>query len=296
MNGDTSTPTPVTAAPPPPQKPRRRVSRTACLVLIALAAPLLLYLEVGKPTLSADPVLAPIISMTLTRLIGAVVFFALLLSEGYRVLNPLAKPFGRSFFFILPPLAVVVNNFPILALLWGEATVVYDAPVYWVWFALECLAIGLFEEAAFRGVILLIFAERRYRTRGGLFLSIILTSAVFGLVHLFNLFVGADPVGVLMQIGYSFLIGAMCAVVLFKTRNLWVCIILHALFDFGGKLIDTLGEGAIWNPPTVIFTAVLAVVVTAYMVWQFWRIRPEEIEPIYGTHPSEISHPDVPAA
>lgn len=265
----------------PASKPRR-LSRKVCLILIAVAAPILIYLEFGKPTLSRDPVLAPLISMTVTRLIGAVIFFALLLSEGYRVLDPLAKPFGRSILFALPALAVVINNFPILALLRGEATVVYDAPAYWIWFGLQCLAIGLFEEAAFRGVILLIFAEKRYKTRGGLFMSVILTSAVFGAIHLFNLFVGASPLGVLMQIGYSFLIGAMCAVVLFKTRNLWLCVLLHALFDFGGKLIDTLGEGAIWNPPTVIFTAVLAVAVTAYMVWQFWRLDPHEVGKIYG--------------
>ncbi len=260
---------------------RPRLSRRVCMVIILVAAPILLFLELGKPTFTDDPVLAPLISMTLTRLIGAAVFFALLLSEGYRILNPLQRPFGRSLLFILPPLAVVVNNLPILALARGEATVTHTEPIYWIVFALECLAIGLFEELAFRGVILLMFAEKRRTTRKGLLVSILLTSAVFGLVHLVNIFVGAGIGAVLRQIGYSFLIGAMCSVVLLRTRNLWLCVLLHAIFDFCGSLVPTLGAGKLWNPPTVIFTALLAVATTVYLVWQFFRLELTRVGEIY---------------
>ncbi len=265
-------------------KSRRGLSRKVCIGIILAATPLLLWLEFGKPTLSADPVLDPIINMTLTRLIGAAVFFALLLSERYRVLNPTRgfRPFGKFFLFFLPPLAVVVNNFPFLSLYRGDVTITHGAPIYWVWFCLECFAISLFEETAFRGVILPMFAERRYRTRGGLFLSIVLTSAVFGLVHLVNLALGASPIGVLMQIGYSFLIGAMCSVVLLKTHNLWLCVLLHAVFDFGGKAIDRLGSATqFWNTPTVIVTAVLAVLTTAYLVWHFFRLDLASVGELY---------------
>lgn len=260
----------------------RRLSRRVCVAIILVALPVLLYLELGKPTLSEDAVLAPLMSMTLTRGIGALVFFILLLSEGYRVLNPLQKPFWRSLLFILPPLLVVVNNMPILSMLWGDAYIVHGAPVYWVWFALECLTIGLFEEAAFRGVILLMFAEKRHTTRKGLLISIILTSAVFGLVHLVNVFAGAGIGAVIQQIGYSFLIGAMCSVVLLKTRNIWLCVLLHAVYDFCGNLVPTLGAGHWWDTPTVVFTVVLAVATTAYMVWQFFRLDLAEVGKIYG--------------
>ncbi len=263
------------------QRPRRRISRRTCLIAILIAAPLLLYLEFGKPTLAADPLLARLINMTLTRGIGAVVFLLLLLSEGYRVMNPFEKPFGKSLLFLLPPLAVVINNMPILSLLWGDAYIVRGEPIFWLMFALECLAIGLFEEAAFRGVILLMFAEKRYRTRRGLFVSIILTSAVFGAVHLVNVVAGAGIGAVIQQIGYSFLIGAMCSVVLLKTRNIWLCVLLHAVYDFCGSLVPTLGAGTWWDTPTVVFTVILAVATTAYMLWQFWRLEPKEVAKIY---------------
>ncbi len=258
----------------------RRVAAVAPLVAIAVAAPLLLLIEYGAP-LTDDPVLQPIMQMALTRLLAAAVFFVIFLTQGYRVLNPLRPPFGKSLLYILPPLAVVINNLPILSLCSGDAYIVHGDAVYFVWFALECLAIGLFEEVTFRGVILLRFAEKRRQTHGQLLLSILLTSAVFGAMHLINLFAGAGFPAVLMQIGYSFLIGAMCSVVLFKTANLWLCVALHAIYDFCGMLLPTLGDGSWWDTPTVIFTALLAVATTVYMVVLFARMKPSEMDRIY---------------
>ena len=272
------------ALPPegaPASKRRRYISRKVCLAIIFLSVPLLLWLEIGKPTLSDDPVLAPLMSMTLTRLIGAVVFMALLLHDGYRVIHPFQKPLWRSLLFTLPPFLVVVNNMPILSMIWGDAYLVHRAPVYVLWFAAECLAIGLFEELAFRGVIFLMFAEKRCATRKGLFWSLILTSAVFGGVHLVNVLMGAGIGPTILQIGYSFLIGAMCSVVLLKTRNIWICVALHAIYDFCGTLMPTLGDGTWWDTPTVIFTAVLAVATAVYLVWQFFRLDLDRVGEIY---------------
>ena len=273
---------------PTPARPRRRfLSKKACLGVILVALPILLWLEIAKPTLSEDPVLAPLVTMTLTRVLGAAVFLALLLHEGYRVIHPLPKPFWRSLAFAIPPFLVVVNNAPFLSMARGDAYLVHAAPVYIVWFALECLAIGLFEELAFRGVIFLMLAEKRHKTRKGLFWSLILTSAVFGAVHLLNVLMGAGLGGVILQIGYSFLIGAMCAVVLLKTQNIWLCVFLHAVYDFCGNLLPTLGGGSWWDTPTVIFTAILAVATTAYLVWHFFTLNLTRVAEIYREPSSE---------
>ena len=196
-------------------------------------------------------------------------------------MNPLQKPFWASLAFSIPPILVVVNNAPFLSLYLGDAYLIHSTPVYLVWFGLECLAIGLFEELAFRGVIFLMFAERRHATRKGLFWSLVLTSAVFGAVHLVNVLMGADVGGVILQIGYSFLIGAMCSVVLLKTRNVWLCVLLHAVYDFCGNLLPTLGGGTWWDTPTVVFTAVLAVATTAYLAWQFFTLNLSRVAEIY---------------
>ncbi len=265
--------------PSPTKKPT--LSRKIAMILTFVGMAVLLYFEVGKPVLSTDETLQRLYTMTITRGVGAVVFFAILINLGYKVLNPIRKPLGKALLFCVPAALVVVNNMPILSMVWGDAYFVHGESWYILWFALECLAIGLFEEAAFRGVALLLIAEKRRTTKKGLFMSIILSSAVFGVIHLANILAGASPGAVFLQIGYSFLIGAMCSVVLFKTGNLWLCVLLHAVYDFSGNLMPTLGAGTWWDTPTVIFTVILALFTTVFYVISFVKMDPKETERLY---------------
>ena len=73
MNNNVVEPATEAVATPAPRR-RRYIPRKVCLAIIFAAVPVLLWLEMGKPTLTDDPVLAPLMSMTLTRVIGAVVF------------------------------------------------------------------------------------------------------------------------------------------------------------------------------------------------------------------------------
>ena len=265
---------------------RKSMPRWVPFLAIALAAPPLIWLEYGAFSLD-DAVLTPMVRMALSRLLAAAVFFVLLLSQEYRVLNPLRRPFGKSLLWSLPAFLVVVNNFPILSVMWGDAYVAHGGAARWFWFLLECFAIGAFEEIAFRGVIMLRFAESRRHTHRGLLVSILLSSAVFGAMHAVNLLTGADPLWTVLQIGYSFLIGAMCSVVLLKTANLWLCVALHAIYDVGGLFMSRLGGGSCWDTPTIVFTALLAVATTVYMVVLFVRMKPEEVDRIYQKNTPE---------
>ena len=265
---------------------RKPLPRWAAFAAIVLAAPLLVWLEYGTFPVE-DAVLAPIMRMSLSRLLAAAVFFVLLLTQGYHVLRPWRRPLGKALMLSLPAFAVVINNLPILSMLWGDAYIIHGTTAHWVWFSLQCLAIGLFEEIAFRGVIFLRLAESRRRSRPGLLISILLTSAIFGGMHVVNLLTGADPLWTILQIGYSFLIGAMCSVVLLKTANLWLCVALHAIYDFCGMLMPTLGGGSWWDTPTIVFTALLAVATTVYMIVLFARMEPQETDRIYCKMTSE---------
>ena len=132
MNNQPMEPVSEVIAPATPKR-RRYIPRKVCLAVIFAAVPVLLWLEIGKPTLTEDTVLAPLMSMTLTRMIGAVVFLALLLHEGYHVIHPLQKPFWKGLLFAIPPFLVVVNNMPILSMIWGDAYLVHNAPMYLIW-------------------------------------------------------------------------------------------------------------------------------------------------------------------
>ena len=236
--------------------------------MVVICGIAMLVLELAKFDYSANEIVSDIINMIITRALGSVMFIILVLRLGYRVTNPLKKPLGKSLLFILPCLLVVVNNLPIIALITGNAYLKYP-PATVLLFAIECLFVGMFEELAFRGAFFLMILEGRRKTKRQIFISTVLSSAVFGGVHLLNLLQGAGPGAVILQVGYSFLIGGMCAVVLLKTKNIWLCVLLHAIYNFCGTLVPTLGDfksGGQWDPATITITAVLSVAVATYII------------------------------
>ena len=114
----------------------------------------------------------------------------------------------------------------------------------------------------------MLFLKKRRHTRLGIFMAIFWSSVIFGAVHLVNIFI-SSPGAVLLQIGYSALIGGLCCLVLLETGNIWMCVIVHALYNFAGGVVPRLGEGEIWTAPEVAITAIIGVIVAALSVWRF---------------------------
>lgn len=208
----------------------------------------------------------------LTRALGGLVFWVLLVHLGYRVFRRREASWKTHVIWILPGVLIAINNFPIIAHVngWTDLTV---APVWIVWFAIECLMIGWFEELVFRGAILSAWAERGKRTKQGLFLAVVGSSALFGLIHLLNLTAGAGLVPTLLQVGYSFGMGMLWAVVYLKTGNLWYPILLHALYNFTGSFFVRLGTMTHrYDALTIVLTIGFALLATGYYLMLFSRI------------------------
>ncbi len=254
------------------------MTRSKILRTIAILS-LLAFLAVWffQPTFSTDETAQRLWISFVTRIFGSIVFAVLFLDLGY-------SAWGRfrlsHLAVLLPCLAVVVNNLPILSLAWGDAAV-ERTDLIWL-FALDCLLIGIFEELAFRGTLFLFILEKRRGSTKQIFWTTVIASALFGVIHLANLLEGAGIVPTLMQVGYSFLIGGMCSIVLLKTGNLLHCILLHAVYDFCGGLLPTLGGGSWWDTPTVIFTAVLAVAVSVWLLWVLLHISAKEVDILFA--------------
>jgi membrane protease YdiL (CAAX protease family) len=216
----------------------------------------------------------------LIRGIGAIVFLTLIimLNMGNKLL-PRGDRNPCEILFLIPCFAIAINNFPIVSMLSGDAylDIAQNATGIGI-YALKCFFVGCFEELAFRGFVFLLILERMKKNTVGAFMSIFISSVLFGVIHIVNLFAGADPVGVLLQVGYSALIGALCSVVLIKTRNLWYCVSLHAIYNFCGGVVPAFGGGVIWTVAEVVVTVVLSLIVTAYVVFEFVRIPSGDIE------------------
>lgn len=269
---------------------KQKLNRKTCIVILIVCVALVVVYrlllsdaasnsELMKSLISNDLYRKPILDTLVMDGLGSVVFVCMSIYMGYRVLDPMRKPVGKSLLFLLPALAVAVNNFPLIGLFTGNAYV--TDPIGGVLILIAyCIAIGMFEEFAFRGLFYLMILDGRRNSTKQIFWTTAISSAVFGLVHLVNIAIGASPGATLLQVGYSFLIGAMCSIVLLKTANIWYCVLLHTVYDIGGTILY-LGGGKRWDAATVIITAVLGVAVAVFMLITLLRVKPEEIERLF---------------
>ena len=176
----------------------------------------------------------------------------------------------RSSILILPALLVMVNNLPIIPLMSGDMSINATFTQFLL-YALFCLSIGVIEETVFRGCVLPLVLFKCEKSKKGVFGSIIISSAIFGAMHLLNLLGGFNPY-VFLQVGYSFLIGAVCGFALIVCGNIFVPILLHAIFDFGGFFLsEGIATGRLWTLPNIIWTAVFSIAMATAIIAIFFK-------------------------
>lgn len=115
-----------------------------------------------------------------------------------------------------------------------------DIPFY----IMHMILIGVTEEVLFRGILQNachdFFGED---TRKKVMLGIIVASAMFGMTHFINLLSGGSFVSVAVQAVSSIAAGVIFGICYYRSgKNLWVCIILHALLDGAGFLDNFTGS------------------------------------------------------
>ena len=262
-------------------KNKRRVIIAAALVLLLI----LTVLEIFRNRIFEEIIYGNNVYMIATRFIGGIACLLFVLEYSSRRMLKLRTTVKELLIF-LPCMAVAVNNFPFMTFFSGRAYI--DAPALEiVVYALVCLGVGFFEEMAFRGCIFTALISRCKKSTAGVFRSIVFSSAIFGAIHLVNIFAGAGVGAVILQVGYSFLIGGMCSVILIKTANIWYCVVLHAVYNFAGGVVPECGGGIIWDTPTVVLTAALAAVVAAYVIYTLVKITPYDIDRLLNDGRSE---------
>ncbi len=251
--------------------------KTKLLVVLAFVfAVLLATVEIFKGFIFDGIDYGDNIYMIVSRILGALacLIFVYMYSSK-KILS--FKTTLKAFLIFLPCMAVAINNFPFITFFGGKAYI-DEEPAGIIIYAAVCVSVGLFEEMAFRGCIFMAVLGRKGKRTVDVFWAIVISSVIFGIVHLLNIIAGAGIGSVVLQVGYSFLIGGMCSVILVKTANIWYCVILHAVYNFAGGVVPECGGGVIWDTPTVILTAVVAVAVAVYVVYMLFKIKPEDID------------------
>lgn len=196
--------------------------------------------------------------------------------------------FGKpqKWLYLVPCLIVAIDNFQFSAYFHGEMTLVHDKPTDILLFGGYCLSVGLFEECIFRGVFFALLADAFPHNKKGFLWTYFLSSAIFGLTHIFNGF----SVGTLLQMGYSVLTGGLFAFCLIKTKNVFCCAFVHGLYNFCGMLFSEfdagkgfigLGSGVVFDTGTVITMLIVSLLVGIFVLYKVMTYTERERAVLY---------------
>jgi membrane protease YdiL (CAAX protease family) len=153
---------------------------------------------------------------------------------------------------ILPALSAFVSDFQV------------TSPAQITFFVLFAFAIGFAEEVIVRGIFLRIFFPK------GRIHAVLMSSLIFGLMHLGNLLIGADLGITLTQVVYATLIGIAFAGVMSYGRSIWPLIVIHALVDFFPKLSSPSADN---SGVDIISALILVAVQIPFAAYGFWLLR-----------------------
>lgn len=247
------------------------MKRTDVLLIVLFVICVGIALAFGIPNLIpyTDLTLGKLVEDTVPRLAVSIFLIVFMLMKGYA---ETFKPKWRGTYILwsVPCFLVAIVNFPFSAVIRGVA-VIERVDLLWL-FLLKCVAIALLEEIFFRALLLPLFMERFAPNRYRVLISVLCSSILFALIHLLNLFFGAGVGATLLQVGYTFLIGCMLAVMMLKTKNIWLCIIVHAVFDVGGLIISDLGRGVFQDTVFWVLTAVVGLLCTVHVILSLRRV------------------------
>lgn len=145
--------------------------------------------------------------------------------------------------------------------------------------ALYCLLIGIFEEFLCRGWIQNEFIERFANNRKQIIVSILLSSLIFGGMHISNIWIAGQSVletmsQIIQATGMGFLLGA----IYFRTKNIWSVVFLHGFWDFAlfvGELntIKACSQGATSTEYKLAVLTVAVLMALMYITIGLYVIR-----------------------
>ena len=248
------------------------------IVIILALCVVTISLDFFKIEYSTNALHNKYISKIIQQGVGVIAIVLLL-----RRMNIKLFGFPQKWLCLIPALIIAVDNFQWSAYLSGKMELVNNQPIDFILFGAYCLAVGTFEECIFRGVIFTVLAGQFSKDKDGLWKTFIVSSLIFGAAHLLN---GISFLTIL-QVGYSFLTGGLFAFVLLKTKNIFCCGFIHALYNFCGLLFETadrmgLGNGAILDFGTMCTMFIVCALVGLFVLSSVNNYSSEEQTELYG--------------
>ena len=109
---------------------------------------------------------------------------------------------------------------------------------------LTILGIGIREEILYRGVNANAIARKYGNTAKGLWITALCSGALFGAIHLPNVFHGVSFTGALVQSVSAFIGGVLFCAIYLRGGSIWVVALLHSLMDAVSLVTPTFTNAA----------------------------------------------------
>ena len=199
----------------------------------------------------------------------SLIFLALLWRFGWVQASGLTR-FGNVKDWLVVSIVLVYHLLVNLRFMTGNFAIVFPGSPLAIANLVYYFPASLMEEIMFRGLALLAMVFAWGHTRKGLVKAVLLSSLLFGLIHLFNIVELSIEV-VFLEVLVAALLGFFWAAITLATRSLWLAIILHWLTNAAVNLkligIDNFQETFSMHLGRTIFFIPL-VIYGAYLVWK----------------------------
>lgn len=146
---------------------------------------------------------------------------------------------------------------------------------------LTALSTGWVEEVLCRGVVVTTLLQAWGRSRKGIYLSVLVSSALFGLAHLGNFLLGRKPLlNSITQITFSIFFGVIFAACVLRNRAIWPMILLHAAVDWAATLREiAVGGGLLTIAPPIAPTGALVSILITFPLFLYGLYVLRKVEP-----------------
>lgn len=256
------------------------IKKTLFIIAFVALCALMLVFEVIDIPFVRNKTYNRLLNNVLPPFLGGIAVCLLVCSGGYKVFG---KP--KNLLYLIPCLIIAIDNFPFAAYFADKMTLVYTKPLHFLLFILYCLSVGLFEELIFRVIIFSFLADLFSKDKKGFLKTFVLSSVIFGIVHLMNILSGASVPATLLQVVYTTLTGGLFAFAFIKTQNVLFAAFIHALYNFCGLLFTTdlgLGNGSVLDVPTVVTMAIVCVLTGIFVLYKVITYTDDEREELYA--------------
>jgi len=175
----------------------------------------------------------------------------------------------------------------------GTLTIDASQPVRLVLFVLLYISVGLFEEFLFRSVTLTLLLRKWGSTRKGIYLAVLVSCSVFGVLHLVNLIMGRRSLlSTASQIVYGSFFGVFFAACFLRNKSVWPVVFSHALFDLCGNFEDIAVGSVTFGQihETTLQSALIAGLITLpLLIYGLFILR--KVMPVQSDEPEALAAP-----